>query len=157
MSNTTTNQTLLAAKSWLQDYHSLGDQLIPELAVPKFYAPDCEMRFPGHSPIKGQEAIINFFKEQSTILESMKHTIGHVDVLPDRIYQEATIEYVLKGDDEKKVVSVQGIAIFGKGVDEDKMRFFTVCLDRSPLVERVRVISAKGGDSRVSGVSFASK
>ncbi|OJI82049.1 hypothetical protein ASPTUDRAFT_57814 [Aspergillus tubingensis CBS 134.48] len=139
--STTNNQTLLAAKSWLQDYHSLGDQLNPDIAVPKFYTPDCEMRFPGHAPIKGHEAIINFFKEQSTILESMKHTIGHVDVLPDRIYQEATIDYVLKGDEEKKVVSVQGFAIFGKRVDEDKMRFFTVYLDTSPLVERVRVVT----------------
>ncbi|RAK92477.1 hypothetical protein BO79DRAFT_65280 [Aspergillus costaricaensis CBS 115574] len=144
MSNTnptTNNQTLLAAKSWLRDYHTLGDELNPDIAVPKFYTPDCEMRFPGHAPIKGHEAIISFFKEQSTILESMKHTIGHVDVLPDRIYQEATIDYVLKGDEEKKVVSVQGMAIFGKRVDEDKMRFFTVYLDTSPLVERVRVVT----------------
>ncbi|OJJ72644.1 hypothetical protein ASPBRDRAFT_29581 [Aspergillus brasiliensis CBS 101740] len=142
---TTSNETLLAAKSWLQDYHSLGDQLNPDIAVPKFYAPDCEMRFPGHPPIIGQEAIINFFKEQSTILASMKHTIGHVDVLPDRIYQEATIEYVLKGDEERKVVSVQGLAIFGKRVDEDQMRFFTVYLDTNPLLERVKVISAANG------------
>ena len=77
----------------------------------------------------------------------MKHTIGHVDVLPDRIYQEATIDYVLKGDEEKKVVSVQGMAIFGKRVDEDKMRFFTVYLDTSPLVERVRVVTTGARES----------
>ncbi|RAL06113.1 nuclear transport factor 2 family protein [Aspergillus ibericus CBS 121593] len=130
-----------AAKLWLQNYHLLGDQLNPDIAVPPFYAPDCEFRFPGRPLIKGQEAIINFFKQQSTVLESMKHTIGHFDVLPDRIYQEASIEYVLKADPEKKVIHVNGIAIFGKRVNEDQMRFFTVYLDPSPIAERLKEVS----------------
>lgn len=44
----------------------------------------------------------------------MKHTIGHVDVVGDRVYQEADIEYVLKGDPEGRVIRVQGMAVFGK-------------------------------------------
>ncbi|PYI08822.1 hypothetical protein BO78DRAFT_364211 [Aspergillus sclerotiicarbonarius CBS 121057] len=135
------NTQTAAAKSWLQNFHLLGDQLNPDIAVPQFYTSDCELLFPGRSPLKGQEAIINFFKQQSTVLESMKHTIGHIDVLPDRIYQEASIQYVLKADPEKKVIHIDGIAIFGKRVDEDKMRFFKVYLDPSPLAERLKEIS----------------
>ncbi|PWY96569.1 hypothetical protein BO94DRAFT_529937 [Aspergillus sclerotioniger CBS 115572] len=136
------NAQTAAAKSWLESFHLLNDQLNPDISIPEFFTPDCEFRFPGHPLLKGQEAIINFFKQQSTVLESMKHTIGHIDVLPDRIYQEASIEYVLKPDPEKKVININGFAIFGKRVDEDKMRSFTVYLDPSPLAERLRVINA---------------
>ncbi|OOF94626.1 hypothetical protein ASPCADRAFT_208288 [Aspergillus carbonarius ITEM 5010] len=135
------NAQTAAAKLWLQNFHFLNDQLNPEMSVPQCFTHDCEFRFPGHPLLKGQEAIINFFKQQSTVLESMKHIIEHIDVLPDRIYQEASIEYVLKPDPEKNVVHINGIAIFGKRADEDKMRFFTVYLDPSPLVERLRVVN----------------
>ena len=56
------------------------------------------MRFPGQPPLQGHDAIKGFFHKQFSLLDSMTHTIGHVDVLPDRIYQEAKIEYVVKGD-----------------------------------------------------------
>lgn len=64
-------------------------------------------------PIQGHTQII-VFEQRFQALASMKHTIGHVDVVGDRVYQEADIEYVLKGDPEGRVIRVQGMAVFGK-------------------------------------------
>ncbi|KAJ5417599.1 Nuclear transport factor 2 [Penicillium crustosum] len=122
-----------SAIEWLQQYHAAGDALNPDVSVPKFYTPDC-----GHDAIKG------FFNKQFSLLDSMTHTIGHVDVLPDRIYQEAKIEYVVKGDPEQKVIKVDGLAVFGRRVGEDQMSFFTVYLDPRPLLERKQMVSAMG-------------
>lgn len=133
-----------SAIEWLQQYHAAGDALNPDVSVPKFYTPDCVMRFPGQPPLQGHDAIKGFFKKQFSLLDSMTHTIGHVDVLPDRIYQEAKIEYVVKGDPEQKVVKIDGLAIFGRRVGEDQMSFFTVYLDPRPLLERKQMVSAMG-------------
>ncbi|CAM6104016.1 unnamed protein product [Calypogeia fissa] len=132
-----------AARAWLQQLHVAGDSLNPQEYVPKFYTEDCVMEFPGHPVLQGHAAIIEFFKRQFLELESIKHTIKHVDALPDRIYQEATIEYVLKKDPEKKVIVVEGLAVFGKAVDEHKMRFFRVYLDPTPLAQRVKQLEAE--------------
>ncbi|KAI9038830.1 nuclear transport factor 2 family protein [Aspergillus affinis] len=135
MSSTSEIQTQVL--KWLQAYHASGDSMNPHTSVPEFYTEDCEMIFPGKEPIKGHAQIIAFFGQQFQTLASMKHTIGHVDVVEDRIYQEANIEYVLKGDPEEKVIKVQGLAVFGKGVRDERMKFFKVFLDPSPIFKRV--------------------
>ena len=137
------HDTNAAAHAWLTDFHAIGDSLDPKASVAKFYTEDCVMQFPGLPQLKGHTEILNFFERQFLLLESMKHTITHFDVLPDRIYQEATISYVVKGDSEKKPVEVQGIAMFGKGVNEDKMSFFTVYLNPAPLQERIQWVESQ--------------
>ena len=131
-----------AAYQWLSDFHAHGDALSPEAWVTKFYTTDCEMRFPGQPLLKGHSAIIGFFKNQFTRLESMTHIIKHVDVTLSRTYQEATILYVVKGDPEKQKVEVKGLAVFGKAIGEDKIKFFTVYLDPSPLHDRIRLVAS---------------
>jgi hypothetical protein len=131
-----------AAQQWLLDFHAAGDSLNPEPWVLTFFSPDCEMRFPGQPILRGHKEIIAFFKRQFANLDSMKHTIRHFDTLPDRIYQEATISYVVRADPEKEQIDIPGIAIFGKGVSEERMSFFTVYLDPSPLHEKIRSVSA---------------
>lgn len=64
-----------------------------------------------------------------------------MDIVDDRVYQEADIEYVLKGDPEGKVIKVQGMAVFGKGVQDERMRFFKVFLDPSAISKRVGELS----------------
>lgn len=125
---------------WLQSFHRHGDALSPELWVKTFYAPNCTMQFLGQSPVTGHAAIIAHFQRQFSGLESMKHDIGHVDITPERIYQEATVTYVVKGDPERRPVEVQGLAVFGKGVWDSQMKFFTVYLDLKPLQDRMREV-----------------
>ncbi|KAJ5959214.1 Nuclear transport factor 2 [Penicillium vulpinum] len=142
--NMNTAEIKKSAIEWLQQYHAAGDALNPDVSVPKFYTPDCVMRFPGQPPLEGHDAIKGFFKKQFSLLDSMTHTIGHVDVVSDRIYQEAKIEYVVKGDPEQKVIKIDGLAVFGRRVGEDQMSFFTVFLDPRPLLERKQMVAAMG-------------
>ena len=48
-------------------------------------------------------------------------SVGHIDVLPDRIYQEANITYVVKNDPRKEAITVRGFAVYFKGVEEERM------------------------------------
>lgn len=65
-----------------------------------------------------------------------------MDVLPDRIYQEADIRYVAKGDPERKEISITGMAVFGRKPGDEKMSFFTVYLDPTALRERIMAVAA---------------
>lgn len=96
------------------------------------------MQFLGQPPVHGHAAIISHFQRQFARLQSMKHTIGHFDVTHDRIYQEATVTYIVKGDPEQQPIEAQGLAVFGKGVDESKIRLFTVYIDLEPLRNRMK-------------------
>ncbi|KAH8693893.1 hypothetical protein BGW36DRAFT_463524 [Talaromyces proteolyticus] len=128
------------AISWLKNFHKHMDALDASIAIPKLFAEDCTVSFAGQPPLTGQAEILDFFNTQFPTLELMQHTIKHVDVLPDRIYQEANIRYIIKNDPEKKEIDIKGIAIFGKKPDEDKLRFFTVYLDPSPIKERAEAV-----------------
>ncbi|EEA20854.1 hypothetical protein TMatcc_000851 [Talaromyces marneffei ATCC 18224] len=129
------------AIAWLEDFHKHMDAMDPNLAIPKFYTDDCVLRFAKNPAISGKSSIIDFFNSQFPHLESMKHTIKHVDVLPDRIYQEADIRYVVKGDPERKEIPVTGLAVFGRKLGDEKMSFFTVYLDPTELKERIMAVA----------------
>uniref|UniRef100_A0A093XIU0 SnoaL-like domain-containing protein n=1 Tax=Talaromyces marneffei PM1 TaxID=1077442 RepID=A0A093XIU0_TALMA len=107
------------AIAWLEDFHKHMDAMDPNLAIPKFYTDDCVLRFAKNPAISGKSSIIDFFNSQFPHLESMKHTIKHVDVLPDRIYQEADI----------------------RKLGDEKMSFFTVYLDPTELKERIMAVA----------------
>jgi ketosteroid isomerase-like protein len=138
----TTQDQHAEAIAWLKDYHRHTDALDSNLAVPKFYTDDCVMTFAANPAITGKSSIIDFFDSQFPFLESMKHTIKHVDVLPDRIYQEADIRYVVKGDPERKEILLPGMAVFGRKPGDEKMSFFTVYLDPTELKERIMAVAA---------------
>lgn len=138
----TTQDQHAEAIAWLEDFHRHGDALDSNLAVPKFYTDDCVMTFAANPSIKGISDIIGFFDSQLPHLESMKHTIKHVDVLPDRIYQEADIRYVVKGDPERKEILIRGMAVFGRKPGDERMSFFTVYLDPTALRERIMAVAA---------------
>ena len=55
-------------------------------------------------------------------MDEFHHSAGHIDVLLDKIYQEATIEYIVKGDPEKERIIVRGFAVFHKLVEDEKMQ-----------------------------------
>lgn len=138
------DQTAISLQ-WLLDFHTTGDSLNAKMWVTRFYTEDCELYFSGQPVVKGHDAIIALFEQQFALLESMQHEIHHFDVLPDRIYQEASISYIVKGDPEKRTVKLLGLAVFGKALGEDKMRFFRVYLDPTPLRERIQAVISLGG------------
>ncbi|KUL87150.1 hypothetical protein ZTR_05577 [Talaromyces verruculosus] len=138
----TTQEHHAEAIAWLTDFHRHMDALDSSLAIPKFYTDDCVLTFAANPAVTGKADIINFFDSQFPHLESMKHTIKHVDVFPDRIYQEADIRYVVKGDPERKEISITGMAVFGRKPGDEKMSFFTVYLDPTALRERIMAVAA---------------
>ena len=140
---TTSPDKHVEAMTWLEDYHRHTDALNADLAVPKFYTDDCVMTFAGNPSITGKSRIIDFFNSQFPHLESMKHTIKHVDVLPDRIYQEAEIRYVVKGDPERREILLPGMAVFGRRPGDEKMSFFTVYLDPTELKDRIMAVAVR--------------
>ncbi|OKL63761.1 hypothetical protein UA08_00034 [Talaromyces atroroseus] len=128
------------AITWLTDFHKHMDSLNAEVAVPKFFAEDCVLSFAENPPITGVANIKDFLSAQYQYLESMHHTIKRVDVVSDRIYQEADIRYVVKGDPERKEILIKGIALVGKRPKQEKMNTFTVYLDPTALKERIAAV-----------------
>jgi hypothetical protein len=128
------------AIAWLTDFHKHMDSLDAQVAVPKFFAEDCVLSFGDNPPITGVSNIKDFLNGQYAYLESMRHTIKRVDVVSDRIYQEADIRYVVKGDPEQKEILIKGIALVGKRPEQEKMSTFTVYLDPTTLKERIGAV-----------------
>ncbi|QKX62912.1 uncharacterized protein TRUGW13939_10080 [Talaromyces rugulosus] len=128
------------AIAWLTNFHKVMDAMDASIAIPALFTEDSTLRFGDNPPCTGHAELLNFFNSQFPLLESMKHIIKHVDVLPDRIYQEAEIHYVIKNDPEKKDIVVKGMAVFGKKPDEDRLSFFDVYLDSSQIKERVEAV-----------------
>jgi hypothetical protein len=71
----------------------------------------------------------------------MKHTIISVDVLADKIYHEASIRYIVKGDDQE--VLLQALTGFGKLEVEDKISYSHSYMDPGPLQERERIVEER--------------
>jgi ketosteroid isomerase-like protein len=126
------------ALAWLKQFHAAGDSLNAERVITDFYTEDAVLQFGNNPLIQGRQNLIDMFKTQFGLLDMMKHDIGHIDVLPDRIYQYAQISYKVKGDTE--VISIPGLAVFHKKPEERKIRRFDVFIDTSPLIEKMKKV-----------------
>ena len=93
---------------------------------------------------RGHEAIIAFMDAQQGVLRRIKHTIRRVDILPQRVYEEAGVEWVVKGDPEGRVIAGRGLGVFDEDCDEDRVRRFDVYADFSALVARCNEVHAGG-------------
>ena len=126
------------ALEWLKQFHTAGDSLNAENSITQFYTEDAILQFGNNPLLQGRQNLIDMFKTQFERLDMMKHEIGHIDVLPDRIYQYAHISYRVKGDTE--VIKIPGFAVFHKTPQESKIRRFDVFIDTSPLVARMKAV-----------------
>lgn len=130
------------AHAWLLRFHEANDAL-DAAAVGRFHAEGSVVRFGNADPIIGRSKIEEHFGNVFPLLEVMKHRVVRFDVLHDRIYQEASITYVIRGDEEKKEITISGLAVIGKRPNEEVMSFFDVYLDWSPVQERLQLVLAK--------------
>ena len=83
------------------------------------------------------------FEKQFQVIETMNHEVGEVDVLPEKIYQSALITYTVKNDPERKKITLSGMAVFHKKINEAYLTAFDVYLDPSPLQERIQMFNKK--------------
>ena len=65
---------------------------------------------------------------------------------PERIYQEAKITYVVKGDPKEDEIIVKGFAVFHKGYDDERVRRFDVYGDFSNVYARMAEVQ-KGAEA----------
>ena len=65
-----------------------------------------------------------------------------MDVTPERIYQAATIRYVVKGDEKREEFVVKGFAVVHKRVDEDVASGIDVYGDFSAVFARMAEVQS---------------
>ena len=121
-------------------WHEAGDALNATNWMTNFWREDAELKFAEYPLVKGRTALIEFFDGQFALLDLMKHTIKTVDIIGDKVYQEATITYMVKGDPEQKKIDLQGIAVYGRKPGDEKINFLTVYLDPTELNERMALV-----------------
>jgi len=138
-----TEEHISEAREWILNFHKASASLNASHWITTFYSQDAVLEFANNAPLKGRQDIIKSFEQTFNLLESMEHIVVSIDVLSDKIYQVADIIYVVKGDAEKKPVRIRGLAVFGKKTNQSQLTYFTVFLDPSPLMERLKLVNSK--------------
>jgi len=123
-------------ETWLRAFYAAGDALDPQPWLSAYWTEDASLDFGGQPPIKGAINIQQFFASRFEALKSMKHTIVSMDVFPNKLYHEALVTYVLKGDVED--ITLRACTVFGKAIDEDRISFSHSYMDAGPLMARMR-------------------
>ena len=122
------------------EFYDAADSLDASRYIKGFFTPNAELTL-GQSPtMHGHDELLPTITGYLTVFNMMKHvyvsaqaysykvltfplsgSLGHFDVLPDKIYQQANIHYLVKGDVEKEEIVVKALAVFHKGVEDEKV------------------------------------
>lgn len=79
---------------------------------------DVEMQYANNPAIKGSE-VRQMFKTVLGQLDMMVHDIRYFDYVAPRIYQAATIRYLVKGDSlDTDEITIPGFAVFSVRKDD---------------------------------------
>lgn len=122
------------------------------------------LRFVNNSPLQGADAIKAFFTSWLANLDVIEHEIVafgsspilsnsnkaqlttlfvSVDVVGDKVYQEVTVSYVVKGDETREKFTIPGMAVMHRTSDGKKVRQFDVYLNPSDVVKRMGDVASK--------------
>jgi len=104
-----------------------------------FFYPDTVISLCNNPPLKGYDQVCEHFQHQRPLLTSMKHKIIHIDVLPDRIYVQNEVTFIVKADPKQEELTMKVICLFWKTVNEDKTTMIDVYFDQSPVAERIKM------------------
>lgn len=109
---------------------------------------DVEMQYANNAVIKGSE-VRQMFKTVLGQLAMMTHEIRYFDYVPPRIYQAATIRYLVKGDSsDNDKITIPGFAVFSVRKDDDghvKCYRAETFLDPSAVFHRITEKSSESG------------
>jgi hypothetical protein len=101
---------------------------------------DVEMQYANSPVIKGVD-VRQMFKSVLGQLDKMTHEIRYYDYVTPRIYQAATIRYLVKGDNpETDEITIPGFAVFSLRKDVDgrvKCYRAETYLDPSEVFQRI--------------------
>ncbi|KAJ9652149.1 hypothetical protein H2198_008571 [Neophaeococcomyces mojaviensis] len=114
-------------EAWLLDFHATSATLDAEAFLTNFFAEAVEFRYANHPTITGRDTVKAGFKAQFARLESMVHEIVYFDVVEResevKLYQAATIHYVVKEDDATRdVITVPGFLTGWLGTEDGRVK-----------------------------------
>ncbi|RSL99587.1 hypothetical protein CEP52_009653 [Fusarium oligoseptatum] len=125
-------------ETWLLEYHRGSTSLDADSWLDNFYTEDISLQY-ANLPILAGASVRQMFKETFAKLDMMTHDIVYFGI--PRVYQAATIRYLIKGDDpEKDVIEIPGFATFFVRKGEDgKIRCYKaeIFLDPLPVFQRI--------------------
>ncbi|KAJ5263314.1 hypothetical protein N7478_010919 [Penicillium angulare] len=111
------NATVL---KWLEGFHQASASLDADKWLDEFMTDDIELQYSNEPVIKGS-AVREMFKSTFGLLDMMIHEIEYFDYVAPRIYQAATIRYLVKGDNPKTdEITIPGFAVFFVREDDDE-------------------------------------
>ncbi|KAJ5491874.1 hypothetical protein LT330_009130 [Penicillium expansum] len=109
------NATVL---EWLQAFHRASATLNTDHWLDEFMTEDVEMQYANNPVIKGSD-VRQMFKTVLGKLDMMIHDIRYFDYVAPRIYQAATIRYLVKGDNlNTDEITIPGFAVFSVRKDD---------------------------------------
>jgi len=97
--------TRAALEKWLLEFHESTASLDAKYCTERFFTRDVEVQYANNPTAQGIKQAQGFFDSAFNALDSMTHEIVYFDfVAPNKLYQAAKIQYVVKGDDSVKDV-----------------------------------------------------
>ncbi|KAJ4256067.1 hypothetical protein NW762_009141 [Fusarium torreyae] len=129
-----------AIETWLLAFHNASKSLDADTWLDNFFTDDAALQY-GNNPVISGPAVRLMFKNVFSKLDMMTHDVDYFDYVPPRVYQAATIRYLVKGDDPgKDVIQIPGFAtFFVKKEDNGKIRCYRAetFLDPSAVFKRI--------------------
>jgi len=136
------------AKAWLESFHDMSQKLDAEAWLSSMFTPDITLKF-GNTPVLSGSKVLEMFQGAFAALDVMVHDIDYFDVVDDRIYQAATIHYVVKGDDPgTQMITIPGfMTVWRRHGSDGKLRAYRAetFLDFTPVASRIAEKFSSGG------------
>lgn len=130
-----------ALKEWLLAFHESTARLDAKSTVEEFFAKDVELCYANNPPVNGKKDAEGFFDTAFKALDLMHHDIEYFDfVAPNKLYQAATIKYVIKGDDpEKDMITIPAMMVASLVEEDSKLKIGRneIYLDASAVFGRM--------------------
>ncbi|KAI8577486.1 hypothetical protein K450DRAFT_212779, partial [Umbelopsis ramanniana AG] len=127
---------------WLQGFHAASDSLDSTEFVQNYFTEDAVVQFGNNPVVKAHGPFIEIQSQRLKVLESMSHEVVSFDILPDKIYQVASVTYKVKNDPSGEAIVIPGLAVFYKALEDSKINRFEVYIDISPVFKRAQEIAA---------------
>lgn len=109
---------------WLRDFHEGTRSLKAKECLENVATEDFEVQYANLPLVKGRDAAIEWFQQPFNGLDLMIHHIEYFDYVSPKIYQKATIDYVVKGDDkDQDMITIPAFGVFYMR-REDKLRCY---------------------------------
>lgn len=122
-------QQVNAAQIWVNNFYKTFDTFDLDLWFRNFFQDDTVVSICNNPPLKGFNEIREHFEQQHSLLTSMKHKIIDIDILPDRIYVENEVAFIVNDDPKQKELKMKVFFLIWKKINEDKTTFINIYFD----------------------------